>query len=256
MVLVSPVGALGYVPWGALFDRPVACVPSGTTWVLLREETHKPGTKILALGDPDYGTRSEDRALTIYRGGRLLPLPNTREEASSVGDVVLLGAEATEAGLDAALAKEERWRSVHLACHGLVDTDRPLLSSLALTPTEDDDGFLTCLDVFRMDVPADLVVLSACETARGKVFKAEGIVGLARAFMYAGSPRVICSLWPVPDDATRALMTKFYELWSPADGEGLGAADALNQAQIFVRSHEQWAHPHNWAAWVLWGLPK
>ena len=78
---------------------------------------------------------------------------------------------------------------------------------------------------------------------------------MTRAFMYAGSPRVLCSLWKVDDEATRALMVKFYELWNPADGEGLRAAEALRQAQGFVRGHEKWRHPYCWAAWVLWGLP-
>jgi len=133
--------------------------------------------------------------------------------------------------------------------------ERPTLSSLALTPDEENDGFFTCLEIFRMRIPADLVVLSACNTARGRVYRAEGIVGLTTAFMIAGAPRVICSLWKVDDGATKALMVKFYELWNPKEGEGLPAATALKQAQEFVRSHERWTHPYYWAAWVLWGLP-
>jgi CHAT domain-containing protein len=84
----------------------------------------------------------------------------------------------------------------------------------------------------------------------------EGIVGLTRAFMFAGAPRVICSLWKVDDEATRALMVKFYELWAPKDGStGMPVTQALRTAQEFVRSHEKWKHPYYWAAWVLWGLP-
>ena len=82
-------------------------------------------------------------------------------------------------------------------------------------------------------------------------------MGLTRAFMFAGAPRVICSLWKVDDDATRALMTKFYELWNPKDGQArLPTAEALRTAQEFVRSQEKWKHPYYWAAWVLWGLPE
>ena len=132
---------------------------------------------------------------------------------------------------------------------------RPALSSLALAPDAEDDGFLTALEVLRMDLPCDLVVLSACETGRGKVVRGEGILGLTRAFMFAGAPRVICSLWKVDDEATRALMTRFYARWNPKDGSNrLGAAAALEAAQEFVRSQERWKHPHYWAAWVLWGL--
>ncbi len=107
-----------------------------------------------------------------------------------------------------------------------------------------------------MRVPADLVVLSACETSRGKVVRGEGILGLTRAFMYAGSPRVICSLWKVDDAATAALMTAFYDLVRGAEGRPpLPTAEALRRAQAAVRAEPRWRHPYYWAAWVLWGLP-
>ena len=131
-----------------------------------------------------------------------------------------------------------------------------MLSALALTADEENDGLLAALDIFRMEIPADLVVMSACDTGKGRVYMTEGIVGLTRAFMFAGAPRVICSLWKVDDEATQALMVKFYELWNPKDGsKGLGAAAALKKAQEYVKSQEGWAHPYYWAAWVLWGLP-
>jgi CHAT domain-containing protein len=112
------------------------------------------------------------------------------------------------------------------------------------------------LEAFRATFPADLVVLSACETGRGKVAKGEGPVGLVRSFLVAGAPRVVCSLWRVDSDATYALMVKFYALWNPKSGSpALGAAEALRQAQAFVRAQPKWKHPYYWAAWVLWGLP-
>ncbi|MCC7137531.1 MAG: CHAT domain-containing protein, partial [Planctomycetes bacterium] len=77
-----------------------------------------------------------------------------------------------------------------------------------------------------------------------------------RAFMFAGSPRVLCSLWKVDDAATASLMQKFYELWNPKTGSnGMGTAEALRAAQEHVRSQAKWKHPYYWAAWVLWGLP-
>ncbi len=181
----------------------------------------------------------------------LVPLPATGAEARALGTTVLLGKHATEQGLREALAKNARWRAVHLACHGLVDPERPMRSSLALTPGGDDDGFLTALDVFRMKVPADLAVLSACETGKGRVYRAEGIVGLTRAFMFAGAPRVLVSLWKVDDAATLALMKRFYA----GSNAGLPAARALREAQRFVATQEAWTHPKFWAAWTLWGLP-
>jgi len=128
-------------------------------------------------------------------------------------------------------------------------------SALALSFEKDGSHLLTCMDVVRGKIPADLAVLSACETGKGKIYRSEGIVGLTQAFMLAGSPRVIVSLWKVDDAATQALMIKFYELWQPAKGEGLPPGEALAQAQDHVRAQKKWEHPYYWAAWVLWGLP-
>jgi len=261
------------------------CVPSGTTLGLLLREKDKRGAKVLAVGDPDYRTVTRPLALALHRGGEpdaLAPLPGTRAEVQALGDVTLLGDRATESGVVHALRAQTRWRALHLACHGWVNPERPLLSALALTATGDDDGLLTCLDVFRMRIPADLVVLSACETGRGRLYATEGIVGLTRAFMFAGAPRVVASLWKVDDEATRALMVRFYELWNPREDagsgkKGLSAAAALREAQAHVRTYVReevdveasrkagrtvirrsspWQHPAYWAGWVLWGLPE
>jgi len=231
-LLISADGVLAEVPFVLLTDREVVSVPSATTWLRLREQARGSSDAILAVGDPDYS------------GTKLAALPATRAEAKAIGEVVLLGKQATPANLIEALGRKKRWRAVHLACHGLLDTERPTRSALALTA-----GRLTVLDVFRMKIPADLVTLSACETARGKHFRAEGVMGLPRAFMLAGAPRAIVSLWKVDDEATRALMVKFYGLW-----ETLPAATALKKAQEFVRGHDKWKHPYFWAAWQLWGL--
>ena len=254
-VIVSPEGPLCYLPFGALFDKSIAVTPSGTTHVLLREEHTETGKGVLALGDPDYAGVSKGAQAVYFRGRALSPLPASRKEAEAVGTTSLLGPKASEPGLSEALPAAERWRAIHFACHGLVDVERPMLSSLALSRGSDDDGFLTALEIIRRKMPADLAVLSACETATGQVVKGEGIVGLTRAFMFAGAPRVICSLWKVDDEATRALMIKFYELWNPKEGKGLGAAEALKHAQAHIRAQERWKHPYYWAAWVLWGLP-
>jgi CHAT domain-containing protein len=167
----------------------------------------------------------------------------------------LLRGQATVDGVTRFLReRDESLRAVHLACHGHLDTEMPLLTGLVLSHRE----VLSLDHVYRLRVPADLVVLSACETGKGKLLRGEGVMGLVRAFFFAGAPRVICSLWKVDDEATRALMVEFYELWNPpseADRPALPAAMALKQAQEFVGSHEKWKHPYYWAAWVLWGLP-
>jgi CHAT domain-containing protein len=254
-VLVSPEGPLSTLPWAALLERPVTLTPSGTTHVELLRDGRRRGDGVLALGDPDYEGLSEGSRAFYYRGKPVPRLPSTRREAESVGTVVLLGADANEESFARRLEDRKRWRAAHLACHAFVDPERTMLSALALSPSEKEDGFLTALEVLRMDIPADLAVLSACEAATGEVVRAEGVLGLMRAFMYAGPPRVLCSLWKVDDEATFALMEKFYELWSPGEKSGMRTAVALRAAQEHVRSQEKWRHPYYWAAWVLWGLP-
>ena len=102
-----------------------------------------------------------------------------------------------------------------------------------------------------MRISADVVVLSACRTGRGTAVRGEGVVGFVRAFMFAGTPRVVVSLWNGDDGATEALMEKFHGLRKA----GRSAASALAEAQASVRAIERWRHPYYWAGWVLWGLP-
>lgn len=123
--------------------------------------------------------------------------------------------------------------------------------------------------MLRLALRTDLTVLSACQTGQGKFVRGEGVMSLARSFMFAGSARVIASLWNVDDDATALLMKEFYREWAT----GRGTAQALRLAQNAVRDHEvtttperpgepaatppqrPWSDPKYWAAWVLWGLP-
>ncbi len=255
-VLVSPDGILCYAPLALLFPgRDVALVPSGTVLGVLRRDSPAKGEKILGLGDPKYDAGGDGAASKLMQGtARLPPLPDTRAEVEAVADVRLLGADATEAGLRDALDGGKRWRAVLLACHGLVDREQPVRSSLALTPSGDDDGFLTALEVLRMKVPADLVVLSACQSGQGRAARGEGIVGLVRSFMFAGAPRVVASLWKVDDAATKELMVDFFRRWKA----GESTAAALRGAQERMRDDPKglFKDPKHWAAWVLWGLPE
>ncbi len=275
-VLISPNAAMAYVPF-ALMDttRDMVHVPSGTVFATLREMQVKRiqdkvvGAKVLAMGDPDYRIAgSTERvykgALTRgARGGQMPQLPETAVEVNSIakkarGDTVLLAKNATETNFWKELKKRKRWRSIHFACHGLVDPDDATRCSVELTADSENDGSILALDIFNRDVQTDLVVLSGCETGKGRILKGEGVVGLARAFMQAGAPRVIASLWRVNDEATQALMTEFYRLWNPKDrSQAVPTATALRKAQLFVRDHPngKWKDPRFWAAWMLWGLP-
>jgi CHAT domain-containing protein len=146
------------------------------------------------------------------------------------------------------------YRIVHFATHGLIDAERPELSGLILSLVNDrgaqQDGLLRLHDIYNMRLNADLVVLSACQTALGKEINGEGLVGLTRGFMYAGAPRVVASLWQVSDVATAELMKRFY---AGMLQKRLPASAALRRAQLEIARDPQWASPYFWAGFVLQG---
>jgi CHAT domain-containing protein len=155
------------------------------------------------------------------------------------------------AALSPALAQ---YRIVHFATHGLVNSTHPELSGLVLSLVnekgEPQNGFLGLEDIYNLNLPADLVVLSACETGLGHEIQGEGLVGLTRAFMYAGAPRVVASLWQVPDRATAELMKRFYAAMLV---DHMPPAAALRQAQISLSKEKRWSAPYYWAGFILQG---
>ncbi len=147
-----------------------------------------------------------------------------------------------------------QYRYVHFATHGLADSERPELSTIVLSLFDEQgrpqDGFLRAHEVYNLNLPAEMVVLSACETGLGKLTKGEGLVSLTRGFMYAGAARVVVSLWNVNDRATAELMTKFYRRVLV---EGERPAVALRAAQIEMWRDKRWEAPYYWAAFTLQG---
>jgi CHAT domain-containing protein len=143
---------------------------------------------------------------------------------------------------------------VHLATHGLLEYGRPEDSgvrdtpgAIALAPTATEDGLLTATEIFNLKLNAELVVLSACDTGRGRI-SGDGIQGLSRSLIIAGTPSVIVSLWSVPDAPTASLMTEFYRQWQR---EGLDKAQALRQAMLQTKAYHP--NPRDWAAFTLIG---
>jgi CHAT domain-containing protein len=150
--------------------------------------------------------------------------------------------------------QDGKYRIIHLATHGLFNSEHPELSGVVLSLLDSDgkpqDGVLRLHDIYNLKLPTELVVLSACNTGLGNVIRGEGLVGLTRGFMYAGSPRVIASLWRVDDLATALLMGRFYQRMFR---EGMSPAAALRQAQIEMLKGKRWRFPYYWAAFVLQG---
>ena len=146
------------------------------------------------------------------------------------------------------------YRMIHFSTHGLLDTRQPELSGLVFSLVDQhgrpQDGFLRLHEIYNLKLNADLVVLSACQTALGEEVRGEGLVGLTRGFMYAGAPRVVASLWQVDDAASAHLMKSFYRGMLQ---EHLTPAAALRRAQLDVMKKKQWQTPYYWAAFVLQG---
>ncbi len=147
-----------------------------------------------------------------------------------------------------------QYRNVHFATHGVLDGARPELSGVVLSLVDANgqpqEGFLRLHDIYNLHLNANLVVLSACQTALGQEVRGEGLVGLARGFIYAGASRVVASLWQVPDRASAVLMERFYRGMLK---EGLSAAAALRSAQVTMIEEGRFADPYSWAAFVLQG---
>jgi CHAT domain-containing protein len=190
----------------------------------------------------------------------LARLTHSRREVEGIARLYRPQASALFLGQD---AKEENAkgagalataRRIHFATHGLVNEQQPQYSGLVLTLDDDprEDGLLQVYEIFNLKLQADLVVLSSCQTGLGQQFKGEGIVGLTRAFMYAGAPSVVVSLWSVADVSTADLMVGFYQHLDRAEDK----ADALRSAKLELLKNPRYAHPYYWAPFVLIGEPR
>lgn len=211
---------------------------------------------LLILADPQYASEGS------VANSRFKRLPGTREEAFTIGALVdhgdarlaelrdersgsyvgerlelHLGEEAAPSRLDGDL---RRYSVVHLACHGFVDAQLSQRSGIALSPRGPDDGFFTILDALELDLNCELVVLSACQTARSEVRTGEGIESLARAFLYAGSRGLVASQWSVDDRAAAETMEAFYRGWLTG---GHAPARALREAKLAARHGRSGAGP-------------
>jgi CHAT domain-containing protein len=143
---------------------------------------------------------------------------------------------------------------LHFSTHGLLDSRHPELSGLVLSLVDEvgqpQEGFLRLNEIYGLRLNADLVVLSACQTGLGRQVSGEGLIGLTRGFMYAGSKRVMASLWEVDDAATTELMKRFYK---GVLQEKLPPAAALRAAQIEMLQRKHWQSPYYWGAFMLQG---
>jgi CHAT domain-containing protein len=269
-----------------LVEHEVVSIPSGSILATMRKQWTRriPAPKTVAIiADPvfsaeDWRVKREQQSVPAAQtlqgevqrsaqdsgalddSSRLPRLPLTRSEAEAISILsppgqyrLALDFEATrEAAVDRALAD---YRIVHFATHGLLNSSRPELSGLVFSLVDrrgqPRDGFLRLHEIYNMNLPAELVVLSACQTALGKEVKGEGLAALTRGFMHAGAARVLASLWKIDDRATSVVMKRFYE--GMLGSKRMSPAAALRSAQIELWKSKRWRSPHYWGAYVLQG---
>lgn len=276
-VLTPPVGPNSEA---VLVRHEITVLPSASILAALREREDRPIPLglIAVLGDPVFSARDErisrgalpeeDRGGSIARAtmdGDLSfqRLPGSRQEAESIvhwaSAFAPAGPTLHALGFDASRelvlsGRLSGYRSIHFAAHGILDPQQPGQSGIVLSQYDragrPQDGVLRADEIRKLDLPADLVVLSACYTGLGADFGEDGRATLLQSFLEAGASRVIASLWDVDDRATAELMKRFYR---GLFAEKLPAAAALRRAQLSMMREPRWSAPYYWAGFILEG---
>ena len=259
-----------------LNSHEVVYLPSATILAVQRKtDAFRPTVRnaIVVFADPVYDTddsrlvdvhiakttHAATTAQPVHDFAASLPerLIETSREASTIAAIasdwqteIYLGFSANKKMFSAKAAGD--YRVLHLATHGILDSQRPSMSSLLLSQFSVDgrpqDGHLRLQDIYNLRLKSDLVVLSGCETALGRKLRGEGFIGLTRGFLYAGARTVISSLWRVEDKATAEFMKHFY---LSLMRNGTAPAEALRYAQLKMANNQRWRKPYYWAAFVL-----
>lgn len=218
---------------------------------------------LLAFGNPAISPEEVTRTKSLRRDEELGPLPEAEREVNKLRELykpansrVYVGAEAQE---QRAKAEMGRYRILHFATHGVLDDLNPMYSHLVLSQSGvgegGEDGLLHALEIMRLDLTADMVVLSACQTARGRFGVGEGVMGMSWALFVAGSPTTVVSQWSVESSSTTQLMVEFHRNLLQTGGRTLrpSKAEALRKASLSLLKNSRYAHPFYWAGFVLIG---
>ncbi len=255
-----------------LLDHSIRYVPSASVACFMAKQqtfVRRGGLQITALADPLLKGQDDlpPGAVRSLRTG-LAPLPFTSEEVWTLAGLfesglpqgkttefhsdrvqLFTGEKATKQQVLALTDGSRDYRFLHIATHGLLNIENPQFSGLLFSSDNGENSYWQTFEIFKSHIPAETVVLSACETGLGKVIRGEGLIGLTRAFLYAGASRVCVSLWKVADISTPVLMKYFYQDMLA----GNGSARALRQAQLKLLEEGMYSHPYFWAAFVVVG---
>ncbi len=280
-LLIVPDGPLWNLPFQAMQPRPghylledyaVAYAPSLT---ILREMVglrlrNKDAPAIaahqtlLAMGNPALASATSELAKLTYRDEKLAPLPEAAREVKTLGSLygrqqskVFVGVAAAE---DRFKAQAGEFRILHLATHGFLNDANPMYSHVLLSPgSAKEDGLLEAWEIMNLDLHADLVVLSACETARGHISRGEGVLGLSWAFFVAGVPTTVVSQWKVESTSTAELMLAFHQALKTEHSHAsrtFSTARALQHAELRVLHDPRFSDPVYWAGFIVVGDPQ
>lgn len=275
-LVIAPDATLWDLPFQALVtganrllieEAAVAYAPSLTALRDMekrrtKQSGNETSTALLAIGNPTLGQETIRRAALTLRDEKLDPLPEAEQEVRAIARLygtthskIYIGREARE---DYVKNEAGRARILHFAAHGMLNDASPMYSHLALAPGgAREDGLLEAWELMRLDLKADLAVLSACDTARGRIGPGEGIIGFSWAMFIAGVPSIVVSQWKVESASTRDLMVNLHRalMPSPRSGRavGLTKAQALRQAALKVMRNPGTSHPFYWAGFVLVG---
>lgn len=281
-LVIVPDQALHYLPFEMLLkelpqsdnyhdlpylirDYKISYVPSATVLKMLNDQKISNPQNLFAVAPFNEATiQVETQAAASRYMANLSPLPLTRYETNEIAKIfdepqtwmeyifpeeikILLGREATKSTIET--TSFQNYGFVHFATHAFVNEEDPALSGIAFWGDQEADGVIYVNDIYNMNMNADLVVLGACETGLGTVYKGEGMIGFTRAFIYAGASNLMVSMWKVNDQPTANLMIQFYR--NVKDGHSY--SDALQKAKIDLINQPEFAAPRNWAAFVLQG---
>lgn len=267
-LIIAPDNILWDLPFQALpntsnrfliEDAAITYAPSLTVLREMMERRNHPApakASLLALGNPALGREAIDRATLALRDEKLEPLPEAEEEVKALKRLygtsrskVYIGADARE---DRVKSEASRANVIHFATHGILNNASPMYSYLALAEGGvNEDGLLEAWELMQMDLHADLAVLSACETARGRIGAGEGMIGFSWAMFIAGVPSIVVSQWKVESASTRDLMVNFHRsLLSPVR---VSKSESLRQASLKMMKNPETSHPFYWASFIMVG---
>ncbi len=282
-LIIVPDGSLYYLPFESLIiDSPnksvndryliekyrISYAPSSSSLLFLKEnrKNKKFPRILLAMGNPNYNqvpkSKIENKFLStimkeLYenQGFEFSPLPHSEKEIKEISKYfpkekqnIFLDDQATEEVIKK--TSLENYQIIHFACHSLLDERFPFRSALVLAADKnyEEDGFLLVREIYNLRLAAEMIVLSACQTGRGRLEDIEGVLGLPRIFFYCGARSVVSSLWNVNDKSSTKFMSYFYEFLS----QGMSKSQALRMAKMEMLK-SRYSHPFYWASFILYG---